>query len=76
MLSIKVFGDKQDAKFVWSIAVLDSRGNYAFTDGVDDSELDAKASMLAKLTTLVEKLEFRPVDEGAEVPVDEEAEVS
>lgn len=60
-----MFGDKQGEKFVWSIAVLDSRGTYLVTDGIDDSESDAKACMIAKLGALVEKLEFSPVDEEA-----------
>jgi hypothetical protein len=61
MLSIKVYGDKQGDKFVWSISVLDSRGHFAITDGIDDSEKDAKACMLARLGALVEKLEFSPI---------------
>lgn len=43
-----MYGDKQGDKFVWSISVLDSRGHYAVTDGVDNSEKDAKACMLTK----------------------------
>lgn len=65
MLTIKLFGDKQGEKFTWAIAVVDSRDTHIVTDGVADSERDAKASMLAAFGELVEKLEFKPVDEDA-----------
>jgi len=61
MLIIKMFGDKQDEKFTWSIDVVDSRGTRAFTEGIDASEKDAKAHMLTKLEALIEKLEFSPI---------------
>ena len=61
MLTIKLFGDKQAERFVWSIAVMDSRGMHLVTDGTADSAENAKAGMLSALGKLVEKLEFRPV---------------
>lgn len=61
MLTIKIFGDKQDATFVWSIAVMDSRGMQLVTDGTADSAENAKAGMLVALGKLVEKLEFQPL---------------
>ena len=60
MLTIKIFGDKQDERFVWSIAVMDSRGMQLVTDGAADSPDNAKAGMLSALGKLVEKLEFQP----------------
>lgn len=60
MLTIKIFGDKQDETFVWSIAVMDSRGMQLVTDGTADSAENAKAGMLVALGKLVEKLEFQP----------------
>jgi hypothetical protein len=64
MLTIKLFGDKHDEAFIWSIAVMDSRGKQLFTDGSEATAEAAKAAMLAALGALVEKLEFSPVDEG------------
>ncbi len=64
MLTIKLFGDKHDESFIWSIAVMDSRGKQLFTDGSEATAEAAKAAMLAALGALVEKLEFSPVDEG------------
>jgi hypothetical protein len=65
MLIIKLSGDKQDKKFTWSITAEDSHGLFVFTEGVDDSERDAKACMIAAIGTLVETLEFVPVHEDA-----------
>ncbi len=66
MLTIKLFGDKQDEKFIWSIAVVDSRGTHIVTDGSGISEENAKEGMLAALGALVEKLEFSPIDEDTD----------
>ena len=60
MLTIKLFGDKQDDRFVWSIAASDSRGTHLVTDGTADLVEIAKAEMLSALGKLVEKLEFQP----------------
>ena len=60
MLIIKLFGDKHDEKFTWAIEAVDSRGTHLSTDGVDDSEKDAKACMIAALGGLIAKLEFSP----------------
>lgn len=63
MLTLRLYGDKQGAKFAWSITAMDSRGAHVTTGGADDSERDAKASIHAALGALVEKLEFRPIDD-------------
>jgi hypothetical protein len=63
MLTLKIYGDKQGAKFIWSIEAVDSSGKSIVTDGIDDSERDAKGRMTARLGALVQGLEFGPIRE-------------
>ena len=65
MLILKLCGDKQDDQFTWSIDARDTRGKQLYTDGVSATEKDAKAAMIVALGTLVEALEFSPIDESA-----------
>ena len=68
MLTIRVFGDKQGEKFTWWVDAIDSRGTCLSTQGLDDTEQDAKACMHAAFGALVNRLAFSPVgDSNAEL---------
>lgn len=66
MLTLHLFGDKENDKFTWAITAIDSRGTRLVTEGAEASENGAKAGILAALGSLVEKLEFKAVGDAPE----------